>query len=204
MGDFVEPDLDGGGKPFTCPYCGSNSLPKRFDLHVIPDDPSFNGDGYSTSKCPTCDEHTIWRGEEPLHPGPRLAPFQEDVLPDTIRDDYLMARVAYAAPPAACALLRGVVHSICELAGATGSNLSDAMAQLAARHRISTETRTLFLGACAPGGKSLPPYVIVPSDTRKVANELFALIAALLRDTGIAGSTTQPSIVNPKPGNVSS
>lgn len=194
--DYIEPYL--GGDLFTCPRCGSNTSQTWYDLRLAPPDPIFDAESYAVSKCVACEDYAIWQGEVLLYPGPRLAPFMELALPEAARAGYKMARDIYAVPPACCAVLRSVLHVLFQHLGAAGDTLLDAMHSLAARYNLSAKAQRLFAMCCVHADKPLHPGVIVPSDSAQTAHELFNLIAALLRDTGLAVAPSSPTVVTTK------
>ena len=130
------------------------------------------------SFCSQCGKYAIWFDDKIIYPALSTAPWPNEDMPATVKEDFLAARnIVYASPKAASALLRLGLQKLMIYLGEGGKNLEVDITSLV-RKGLPSKFRDA-LRAVNSGN----PGEINPLDDDETAIALFDLVNTIVEQT---------------------
>jgi hypothetical protein len=175
-----------------CPHCGTFSQIKLGFTKVLIGAARAGQTQWvpdwklGAAECIACSAPSFfWRGAQ-VYPSASLAPLPHPDMPVEINPEYSeAASILNQSPRAAAALLRLAVQKLCPLLGSTKSNLDDAIGELFAAQKISTELQQALDTLRVIGNESVHPGQINLNDDSATALALFQVLNFIV-ERGIA------------------
>jgi hypothetical protein len=125
------------------------------------------------SVCVACENYSLWFNGKVIHPRSSTAPPPVAGMPESVKTDYMEAKLVFDdSPRAAAALLRLAVQKLCIHLGRPGKNLNSDVAQLATEGLPDYVRRALDVVRVV-GNNSVHPGELDVRDDPKTAEALF-------------------------------
>lgn len=136
----------------------------------------FSIDSMFLSRCFSCNNISIWKGDKLLFPTVSidLIP-NEDLDPDIQKDFLEAAQIVVISPRGAAALLRLCIQKLCKQIGEKGKNIDDDIASLV-KNGLDVRLQKALDIVRVTGNDSVHPGQMDIEDNPKTAASLFGLV----------------------------
>ena len=141
-------------------------------------------DNVWASQCFSCDEFSLWVGDELVYPEHDYEIEPNAEMPQNVKNDFLEAgRIVQLSPRGAAALLRLCIQKLVIFLGETGDNLNSDIAHLVETKKITTEIQQALDVVRVVGNHAVHPGTIDFDDNIATASQLFGLVNVIVEWT---------------------
>ena len=171
-------------KSFTCPHCGvyarQNKWGHRVDTPAQPkNEQQLEHAALIVARCENCEKNCFWFHEQLIYPSRGNAPPPNTDMPQDVRQDYEeAARIYFASPRGAAALLRLSIQKLMIHLGRPGRSINDDIAALVASGLPAQVQQALDV-VRVTGNNAVHPGQIDANDA-SVAEQLFPLVNVIV------------------------
>lgn len=172
---------------FNCPYCNAFSNMIWVNLSYYQSSKTNYTQCYFAF-CRHCEKESLWLSDrgakngKMLEPDRTIAPPPHELMPKSVKKDYLEASsICNRSPKASCALLRLAVQKLCIELGEEGKNLNTDIKSLIEKGLPPKIAKSLDILRVI-GNNAVHPGQIDDSDIEKFAHNLFELLNFVVED----------------------